>query len=242
MAALSLRGTADPVRIARALEVRGQALAEFFVSEVLEQQSAEVTGFMLDTSVLGELTADMCVAVTGRPDAAALLHAVAAAHLFLVPVDDEQASFRYHHLVRRLLRAELRARDQGREQKLQLRAAEWLEAAGDARRAARHFLAAGQADRALTLLEDRVVPGFPGPQIPQAQRELWPLGQLPRRGVGEDLLAARRVQRVGLPVQVLGCAGDPGVADTLAGERAHGKVHEPDHAPKPSPVTQVSGH
>src|SRR6266568_5474298 len=67
----------------------------------------------------------------------------------------------------------------------------------------------------------------PGPQIPHAQRELRPLGQLPRRGVGEDLLAARRVQRVGLPVQVLGCAGDPGVADTLAGERVHRKVHEP---------------
>ena len=160
MAALSLRGTTDPARIARALEVRGQAIAEFFVSEVLEQQSPEVTRFMLDTSILGELTADMCVAVTGRPDAAALLHAVAVAHLFLVPLDDEQASFRYHHLIRRLLRSELRARDQAREHKLQLRAAEWFEAAGDTRRAAPRFLAAGQAGRALTLLEDRLVPGF----------------------------------------------------------------------------------
>ncbi len=67
MAALSLRGTADPVRIARALEVRGHAIAEFFVSEVLEQQPPEVAQFMLDTSILGELTADTCAAVTGRP-------------------------------------------------------------------------------------------------------------------------------------------------------------------------------
>ena len=160
MAALSLRGSTDPVRIARALEVRGQAIAEFFVSEVLEQQSAEVARFMLDTSILGVLTADLCVAVTGRPDAAALLHTVAAAHLFLVPLDDEQASFRYHHLVRRLLHAELHVTDQAREHTLQLRAAEWSETVGDTRRAARHFLAARQADRALTLLEDRVVPDF----------------------------------------------------------------------------------
>jgi LuxR family transcriptional regulator, maltose regulon positive regulatory protein len=55
MAALSLRGTADPARVARALEVRGHAIAEFFVSEVLEQQSPEVARFMLDTSILGEL-------------------------------------------------------------------------------------------------------------------------------------------------------------------------------------------
>ena len=35
-------------------------------------------------------------------------------------------------------------------------------------------------------------------------------GQLPRRRIGEDLLAARRVQRAGLPVQVLTGTGDPG--------------------------------
>ena len=160
MAALSLRGTADPARIARALEVRSQAIAEFFISEVLQQQPPEVAQFMLDTSLLGELTADTCAAVTGRQDAAALLRAIGKANLFLVAVDDEQTSFRYHHLVRQLLRAELHARDQAREQNLQLRAAEWFEAAGDTRRAARHFLAARQADRALTLLEDGVVPDF----------------------------------------------------------------------------------
>ena len=160
MAALSLRGAADPVRIAQALEVRGHAIAEFFVSEVLEQQPPEVAQFMLDTSILGELTADTCAAVTGRPDAAALLHAVGTAHLFLVALDAEGTGFRYHHLVRQLLRAELHVRDQAREQELQLRAAEWFQAAGDNRRAARHYLAARQADRALALLEDRVVSAF----------------------------------------------------------------------------------
>ena len=95
------------MRTARALEVRSQAIAEFFVCEVLEQQPPEMAQFMLDTSILGELTADTCAAVTGRPDAAALLRAVGMAHLFLVALDDEQTSFRYHHLVRQLLRAEL---------------------------------------------------------------------------------------------------------------------------------------
>ena len=160
MAALSLRGTADPARIARTLGVRSQAIAGFFISEVLQQQPPEVAQFMLDTSLLGELTADTCTAVTGRQDAAALLRAIGKANLFLVAVDDEQTSFRYHHLVRQLLRAELHARDQAREQNLQLRAAEWFEAAGDTRRAARHFLAARQADRALTLLEAGVMPDF----------------------------------------------------------------------------------
>jgi LuxR family transcriptional regulator, maltose regulon positive regulatory protein len=50
--------------------------------------------------------------------------------------------------------------DPAREQKLQLLAAECFEAAGDIQSSARHFLAARQAGRALTLLEDRVVPDF----------------------------------------------------------------------------------
>ena len=160
MAALSLRGTSDPARVARALEIRRHAIAEYFIAEVLEQQPPEVAWFMLDTSVLAELTADACAAVSGRQDAAARLRSIDQANLFLVALDDERTSFRYHHLVRQLLRAELRARDPGREKKLQLRAAEWFEAAGDTRRSARHYLAAGQGDRALALLHDRVVTDF----------------------------------------------------------------------------------
>ena len=161
MAALSLRGTTDTGRLARVLEVHGPAIADYFISEVLEQQPPELVQFMLDTSILaGVLTADVCAAVSGRQDAAALLRAVETAHLFLVSLDDERTSFRYHHLVRQVLRAELRARDRAREQDLQLRTAEWFEATGDARRAAYHYLAGQQADRALMLLQDQVVPDF----------------------------------------------------------------------------------
>ena len=161
MAALSLRGTTDPARLARVLEVGGQAIADYFVSEVLEQQPPELAQFMLDTSILtGVLTAEACAAVTGRQDAAALLRAVDMAHLFLVALDDDRTSFRFHLLVRRVLRAELRARDRTREQALQLRAAEWFEAIGDARRAAWHYLAMQQADRALELIQNRVVHDF----------------------------------------------------------------------------------
>jgi LuxR family maltose regulon positive regulatory protein len=160
MAALSLRGTSDPVRAAQALDVRTHAIAEYFISEVLERQSPDVAQFMLDTAVLGELTEGACAAVTGRQDAVALLRSIDAANLFVVALDEERTSFRYHHLVRQLLRAELRARDRDREKAAQLRAGEWCESTGDTRRAARHFLAAQQADRALAIMQDRVVTDF----------------------------------------------------------------------------------
>jgi LuxR family maltose regulon positive regulatory protein len=88
MAALSLRGATDPVRAARALEVRSPTIAEYFVSEVLDYQPPEIVRFMLDTSILWELTADACAAVTARQDAAALLRRIDTASLFLVALDD----------------------------------------------------------------------------------------------------------------------------------------------------------
>ena len=99
---------------------------------------------MLDTSILGQLTPAACAAVTGRHDAAAMLRRIDTAHLFLVALDEQQETFRYHRLVRQVLRAELRARDRDREPLLHQRAAEYFEQAGDTRRATRHFLSARQ--------------------------------------------------------------------------------------------------
>jgi LuxR family transcriptional regulator, maltose regulon positive regulatory protein len=228
MAALSLRGTTDPERLARAIEVRGTAIADYFISEVLDQQPPEVAQFMLDTSILtGVLTADTCDAVTGRQDAAALLRAIDAAHLFLVVLDDERTSFRYHRLVRQVLRAELRARDRGREQALQLRAAEWFEAAEDTRRAAHHYLAAQQADRALALLQDRVVPDFlRTPTVPASLvlrvADPSPLAETPERllGLAADLLLSGDTARGGEYLDLLEHAGKISPESALAARLA----------------------
>jgi LuxR family maltose regulon positive regulatory protein len=215
MAALSLRGATDPVRLARALEVRGQAVAEYFVSEVLDQQPPEVAQFMLETSVLvGVLTGDACAAVTGGPGAQALLRAVNAAHLFLVALDEEHTSFRYHRLVRELLRAELRARDRAREQALQLRAAQWFEASGDTRRAAHHYLAAQHVDQALALLQEHVVPDFlhaPAMPVPLELNavDLPLLVETPERllGLAAELLLSGDAPRGGECLDLLERAG-----------------------------------
>ncbi len=193
MAALTLRSTKDPAQIARALDFRGHAIAEYFIGEVLEQQPPEVAAFMLEISVLDELTADACAVVTGRQDAAALLRRIEAANLFIVALDDDRTSYRYHHMVREVLRAQLRAMDRGRELTLQLRVAEWLESAGDTRGASRYFLAAGQADRALDLLQERVAADlFRDPAAPAA---------LDLSTVDPSLLT-------GVPERLLGLAAD----------------------------------
>lgn len=189
MAALSLRGAADPDRVAQALDVHSHAIAEYFVDEVLDRQPPEVARFMLDTSVLDELTTDACAAVTARQDAAALLRAVDAADLFLVALDEERTGFRYHHLVLQALRAELRARNPARERLLQLRAAQWCESAGDARRAARHFMAAHQPRRALALLRDGTVADFLRDPVQPAPLDVAAIGPESIMDAPDELLA-----------------------------------------------------
>lgn len=202
MVALSLRGTDPPARAARVRALRSSEIAEYFVSEVLDQQPPQVAEFMLETSVFDEMDARACTALTQRDDAARLLHAVELANLFLIALDDDRTTFRYHHLVHQVLRAELRARGPAREEKLQLRAGEWFERNGDARRAAHHYLAARQADRALALVQDSVVPDFLHDPVPPPPLDLDPvtvagLSAAPERAlaVATDLLLGGDVAR-----------------------------------------------
>jgi ATP/maltotriose-dependent transcriptional regulator MalT len=168
-----------------------------FWSAFIEAPRAVAPGFGADAADLLAMDRAMSADVTASiaNDAAALLREIDAANLFLVALDEQRTVFRFHHLVRQVLRAELRARDRDREQVLRVRAAEWFEAAGETRHAARFFLMAGQVDRALGLLQDRVVPDFlrdPALTVPLDLSVVEPslLAQAPDRllGLAADLL------------------------------------------------------
>ena len=72
-------------------------------------------------------------------------------------VDEGTSTFRYHHLIREVLQAELHRRDPTLEASLHEAAARYLLDAGHAGAAARHLLAAGDPNKAFDLLSDRVV-------------------------------------------------------------------------------------
>jgi LuxR family transcriptional regulator, maltose regulon positive regulatory protein len=216
MAALSLRGTGDPDRITRALDIRSHTIADYFISEVLDTQPADLVQFMLDTSILGQLTPAACAAVTGRHDAAAMLRRIDTAHLFLVALDEGQETFRYHRLVRKVLHAELRARDRDREPFLHQRAAEHYEHTGDTPRATRHFLSARQINRALDLMQDRVITDFLQNPIPPGTLDLslltpTTLANTPDQllAVAADLLLRGETTRGGEYLDFLAGAGPP---------------------------------
>ena len=101
---------------------------------------------MLRTSILDQLSAGLCHAVTGRDDAVDLLDRLARESLFVTPLDDRNDWHRYHHLFAELLRAQLERRAPETVDDLHRRAAAWYGANGDGERAVRHAVAAGDAD------------------------------------------------------------------------------------------------
>jgi LuxR family maltose regulon positive regulatory protein len=126
---------------------------DYLVEEVLEGQPEHVRTFLLDTSVLDELTGPLCDALTGRRDGQELLETLDRANLFVVPLDDERRWYRYHHLFADALRARLAARDDAQVGGLHAAASRWLAENGLLSDAVRHAIASGDHEHAADLVE-----------------------------------------------------------------------------------------
>jgi LuxR family transcriptional regulator, maltose regulon positive regulatory protein len=126
---------------------------DYLVQEVLDGQPAEVRAFLLDTSVLDEMSGSLCDALTGRSDGQQQLEALERANLFVVPLDDQRRWYRYHHLFADALRSRLTGADPDRVRRLHGLAATWYTAHGLLTDAVPHAVSGGDVDQAADLVE-----------------------------------------------------------------------------------------
>ena len=108
--------------------------------------------FLVRTSILKQLTAELCDAVVERGDSQELLESLEKTNLFIVPLDLSREWYRYHRLFRDLLRHRLQMLEGVEETAFHLRASEWYEAYGFHSDAVHYALAAKEWDRASELL------------------------------------------------------------------------------------------
>jgi len=155
LAALSLRGQTDVAGFVATFGGSHRYVLDYLTEEVLERQTEQMRGFLLETSVLEWLSGELCDAVTGRSDGQAMLEAVETAGLFLVPLDEVRGWWRYHHLFADLLRMRLQQERPGRVVELHRNAARWHEEHGLADGAVRHAVAAGDMSWAARLIEQQ---------------------------------------------------------------------------------------
>ena len=76
-------------------------------SEFLARISARHRVFLTRTAVLERMCGSLCEAVLAEPGSAATLTDLARSNLLLVPLDRRGHWYRYHHLFRDMLLAEL---------------------------------------------------------------------------------------------------------------------------------------
>ncbi len=159
LAALSARthaGAGGPGGVAEFVEAFSGShrfVLDYLVEEVLDRQPDEVRTFLLETSVLDQLTGDLCDALTGRADGQRLLEILERENLFVVPLDDQRRWYRYHHLFADALRARLAARHADRLGALHAAADRWLAGNGLLADAVRHAIAAGDHEHTADLIE-----------------------------------------------------------------------------------------
>lgn len=131
-------------------------LREYFLESVLHQQPEAVQTFLLKTSILKQLTGDLCDAVTGQADGAHMLHRLWQENLFMVR-SEEQAWYHYHDLFAEMLSDQLQRQLPHQIADLHRRAAAWYRGQHASADAVRHLLAIKDWEEAASLIEDVVL-------------------------------------------------------------------------------------
>lgn len=153
LAALTLRGAADPGAAAARIGGGERHLLDYFSAEVLTELDAEQRDLLVRTSVLERLSGPLCDAVLRRSGSSLVLAALARADLFVTPLD--RGWYRCHRLFRDVLRRELGDAEPDSAPDLLNRAADWFLAQGQVEEAVEHRVAAGDESGALSLLRGR---------------------------------------------------------------------------------------
>jgi LuxR family maltose regulon positive regulatory protein len=137
---------------------RERFVVDYLHTELLDRLPPARVAFLTRTSVLDRMTGPLCDAVLDRTGSAYVLDTLERSNRLVIPLDRERRWYRYHHLFRDLLQAELERRSPGLAQDLASRAARWCEDNGLAEAAISYAMRAGDADRVARLLVALVVP------------------------------------------------------------------------------------
>jgi LuxR family maltose regulon positive regulatory protein len=152
LAGMSLARTGDPGAFVEAFAGDDSLVVEYLRDEYLAALTPPDRQRLLETSLLEQFDAELVDAVTGGSDGAAWLRRTAASNQLVIGLDATGTWFRYHHLLRDLLRLEARQLLAGRLPELHARAAACFADRDEHGRAIEHHLAAGQAPAAAQLM------------------------------------------------------------------------------------------
>ena len=136
--------------------VRGRInidIYDYLSRQVLNRQPDELREFLLASSILDDMSPQICkdVLQIQRPDR--LMDQVRIRNLFVIEYEDEQVRLRYHDLFRDFLQDTLRNENEARFRELTLRAAEAYAARGEWERAVSRYLTLGHFEPVIKIID-----------------------------------------------------------------------------------------
>ena len=135
-------------------------VSEYVESEFLALISRQQRVFLTRTAVLERMSGPLCEAVLELPGSTATLADLARSNMLLVPLDRRGQWYRYHHLFRDMLLAELGRLEPDLVPVLRRRAATWCLDNGQAEEALEYSIAAEDVDTAAHLVEALCFPAY----------------------------------------------------------------------------------
>ncbi len=154
LAAISMATHSDPALFVKHIAAEDSAVAGYLVEEVLSTLPAAMRSFLLRTSILDQVNADLAGELASA-EPATDLPALAQANALIQPLGD--GWYRYHPLLADVLRLKLRRESPGLERDLHRRAARWLRKNRTPAEAARQAVAGGDWQLAARIAVDELV-------------------------------------------------------------------------------------
>jgi LuxR family maltose regulon positive regulatory protein len=145
-------------------------VSEYMESEFLALVSPRQRAFLTRTAALKRMSGPLCEAVLEEPGSAVVLADLARSNLLLVPLDRRAEWYRYHHLFRDMLLAQLHRREPGLLPVLRHRAADWCLRNGSPEEALEYSMAAGDTDMTAGLVEKLAVRTYWQGRVSTVQR------------------------------------------------------------------------
>jgi len=132
---------------------QSKSFSEYITENIMQLIPVEMQEFMLKTSILERLSADLCNAVTDDRHCQEKLEWIERENIFFQSLDEENHWFRYHSLFADFLKAELTKAFPDELHDLHLRAATWFAKHRQWPEAVRHSISADRIDLATEWIE-----------------------------------------------------------------------------------------
>jgi LuxR family transcriptional regulator, maltose regulon positive regulatory protein len=127
LTALSIRDREDISGFIRDFKGDNRYIMDYLMEEVLKIQPDDIKEFLLQTSMMEQMSAPLCNAVLNRTDSQLILETLEKNNMFVIPLDSERNWYRYHHLFSGLLKQRLQLRDKETITGLHNKACNWFE-------------------------------------------------------------------------------------------------------------------